>query len=66
MTHEQISNIKTATVSATVGAGSTFAIDWNHIAERGIETGILALINTVVAVVAGLSVRWVWKKFIKD
>jgi hypothetical protein len=66
MTHEQISNIKTAAISAGVGGGTTFAIDWNHIAERGVETGILALINTAVAVIAGLSIRWAWKKFIKD
>lgn len=45
-----------------IGFISTFVIDWRHIAERAIETTIIASINGAVAAVAGYLALLIVKK----
>lgn len=50
--------------SGAVGSASTFVIDWNHIAERAVETTVIAAINGGVAGVSGYIllrlIKWVF------
>lgn len=48
-----------------VGFISGFVIDWNHIAERAVETTIVATINGACAATAGFIAVWLLKKIFK-
>jgi hypothetical protein len=47
----------------TFGTASRIIIDWNHIAERGIETAIVAFINGGMAALGGLIMLGLIKLF---
>jgi len=53
------------TAAAGTGFLSTLVVDWHHIAERAVETFILATVNGASAAAAGFIVVYVLKKFIK-
>jgi hypothetical protein len=56
---------KITVLAAGSGVSGTLVIEWNHIAERAIETAILAAINGSIAAFAGLAIAWIWKKLVK-
>ncbi len=51
--------------AGSTGFISTIAVDWNHIAERAIETFIIAIVNGAGAAAAGWLVVWTLKKIFK-
>ena len=52
-------------IGASSGILSTIVIEWSHIAEKAIETGIIALIGGICGAIGGFIVAWFFKKYLK-
>lgn len=58
-------NIRSEILGFVSGTALTILIDWSHIAERAIETGIVALIGGIFGAIGGYIVAVIFKRFFK-